>query len=273
MSPLIRIGPAAFSSYHVFNTAAALVVLLLLLTWWRRQGLAFPEILLGWAIGIFLTIVGAAALNRLLNAIFGTGLSFRSPSCGGLGFYSEGSTILGGITGLLLGVGGLLIPVYRKKALALADSAFLAMTLGQAVGRIGCFLAGCCYGKPTGLPWGVVFPDGVRVEYSLADVPLHPVQIYESILNGASFLILWTIFRRKHYDGQVFSLSLINYGFIRFFLEYLRGDTRDLVRGPSAALSLSVSQILALGFVVTGLLIMAAAGRSRRGGPREAHTP
>ncbi len=100
------------------------------------------------------------------------------------------------------------------------------VALGHAVGRLGCFAAGCCYGKPTDLPWGVTFTSELahRLVETPLGVPLHPTQIYEFLVELANFGVLMLIFRRRSFDGQVIGAYLFLYGFARYFLEFLRGD-------------------------------------------------
>jgi phosphatidylglycerol:prolipoprotein diacylglycerol transferase len=101
------------------------------------------------------------------------------------------------------------------------------LALGLFFGRIGCFFAGCCYGKETSLPWGVVFTN----PNSLArlNVPLHPTQLYDAANGLAIFLFLIWRERRKAFDGQIFSLFLLLYSITRFFIEMLRGDPRGFL--------------------------------------------
>jgi phosphatidylglycerol:prolipoprotein diacylglycerol transferase len=100
------------------------------------------------------------------------------------------------------------------------------IALGQAIGRLGCFSAGCCYGKPTSSSLAVVFKN----PYSLQTVgvplliPLHPTQLYEAAANLVIFVILWLALKRRRFDGQVFVYYLLLYSATRFFIEFLRGD-------------------------------------------------
>lgn len=119
-----------------------------------------------------------------------------------------------------------------------------AVALGHAVGREGCFLAGCCYGRPllTEAWYAVVFPADPA---SLAPVgiPLYPTQLLES---GGEFLIflgLWWGLRHKKFDGQIFSVYLMLYALLRFLIEFLRGD---LERGHLAGTWISTSQLIAM---------------------------
>ena len=102
---------------------------------------------------------------------------------------------------------------------AVADAIGLSLPLGLAIARVGCFLNGCCYGKPSGLPWAVTFPG--------TTTPVHPTQLYELILDLAMFaFLLWA---RKYLtrDWDLFLLSIASYAAIRFFMEFLRAHTES----------------------------------------------
>lgn len=136
-----------------------------------------------------------------------------------------------------------------------ADIIAPSMALGVAIGRLGgCFMAGCCYGRPTDSSLGVVFTN----EYSrtMFGTPLytlvHPVQVYNSLTNLVNFTILSLVFRKKKFDGQIFLLYIMIYSVGRFITEFFRGD----VRGSVSLLSwtLSTSQFIALfAFVLAGI--------------------
>ena len=122
------------------------------------------------------------------------------------------------------------------------DSAAPGIALGQAVGRIGCFLGGCCYGIPTALPWGVPMARYGDLTHYPA-VTRHPVQLYESTANLLIFLGLLAIFRRNLKPGAVVLAYFMLYSLIRFILEYWRGDS---IRGFVLGGLLSTSQLVSL---------------------------
>jgi phosphatidylglycerol:prolipoprotein diacylglycerol transferase len=127
----------------------------------------------------------------------------------------------------------------------IADLCGPAIALGQAIGRIGCFMAGDDYGRPTNLPWAVVFrdPEATDIGGTPLGIPLHPVQIYESLVCMALFLFLVWLARRKRFDGQIILAYSILYAVARFLLEYLRGDAD---RGFVIEGLLSTSQFIAV---------------------------
>jgi len=122
----------------------------------------------------------------------------------------------------------------------LADVLAPALALGQAIGRWGCYFAGCCYGAQTNVPWAIIFSD----PKSLAplNVPLHPTQIYLSLTNLIIFGILMFLRKRKSFDGQVFWTYGILYSIGRFIIEYFRADDR----GFAVQNILSTSQFIGI---------------------------
>jgi len=140
----------------------------------------------------------------------------------------------------------------------LADALVGPLLLGQAIGRLGCFAAGCCFGKPTLAFYGVTFHN----EGSLAPlgIPLYPTQLLESAGNFLLFLGVFFMRRRHPRDGFKVSYYLIGYGLLRFFVEFLRGD----FRGP-VYLNLYPSQWISLIMIVVGtnLLLTNTYGKNK----------
>ncbi len=122
----------------------------------------------------------------------------------------------------------------------MADVTVICLSLGQAMGRWGCFFAGCCYGKPTDLPWGMVFP---AVPLCADGTHIHPWPIYESLGDLAIFGLLLVLFRRRRFPGQVFLTYVLTYAVLRGLLEFLRGDA---VRGLYFGGTVSLSQVVAV---------------------------
>lgn len=150
---------------------------------------------------------------------------------------------------------------YRIPTWKAADIAGPALALGHGFGRLGCFSAGCCYGSPCSVPWGVTFQN--EYAHNLTGIPIntpiHPVQLYESVLNFLNFFILFLILRKKKFDGQVFPFYIINYSIIRFFTEYYRGDHPDkafLIKNASPYLSLSFPQLFCILGLAGGVILL-----------------
>jgi len=122
------------------------------------------------------------------------------------------------------------------------------------VGRLSCWLAGCCYGKPTDLPIGVVFPPGAVAP---AGIPLYPTQVMEATGNFIGFLLLYWLYKRKPFDGFIGAMYLIYYGTERFLLEFIRGVTP-----PIPGLGLTWNQIVCLAAIAIGLAIILYRGKN-----------
>ena len=162
---------------------------------------------------------------------------------GGLVFY-----------GGLLGASLASIIYVRVRALPLwkvADILAPSIALGYVFGRIGCLFNGCCYGRVCDLPWAIRFPS----EHETRGQPVHPTQIYDSLLNLGLYLALAWLYRRKKFDGQVFAVYLMGYAVTRSFVEIFRGDypAEHLYRGLTPAHLLSIG-IFAAGAIVFWLL-------------------
>jgi phosphatidylglycerol---prolipoprotein diacylglyceryl transferase len=159
----------------------------------------------------------------------------------------EGGLILYGgyiaaITGGILFVRRLGIPVWR-----VGDAAAPSMALGVAIGRIGCFMNGCCYGLPTTLPWGVHFPPETAASYTFPGSALHPSQLY---LSGASFLlfiVLLAFDRKRRFDGWLFT---------RYY------DASGAI-GSIGALQFNMNQIVSGFLILTSAVMLAILSRRR----------
>lgn len=151
--------------------------------------------------------------------------------------------------GFLLAL-GFAIYYMRKQALPpllTMDVFSPGLALGHGVGRIGCFLAGCCYGQHCDLPWAVHFHD---VEaYKLTGVPLevglHPTQLYESVFNFALFALLYKMFPQPRPAGQLFATYLILYSVFRFCVEFVRHHEQSLTVGLSNTQWISIVTLAA----------------------------
>ena len=128
-----------------------------------------------------------------------------------------------------------------------ADTIIPGVSLGHAIGRIGCFFAGCCYGCRTDLPIGVRFPPGS--EAWLLGGPVHPTQLYESAAEVVIFSLLLVLRSRKRFHGQVVLAYGLLYAPARFAIELLRGDAQ---RGMHLGLSTSQWTSIAIGVVCAG---------------------
>ena len=166
---------------------------------------------------------------------------------GGLVFY-------GGLIGATLA--GILYARLKKLTVwQVADIVAPSIALGYVFGRIGCLLNGCCYGRACNLPWAICFPEGNPLDPPT--YPVHPTEIYDSLLSLALYAFLAWLFRRKKFDGQVFGVYLVSYALLRSFVEMFRGDYpqhQHYLGGWATPAHLVSIAILAAGAVLLWLL-------------------
>ncbi|MBI4347390.1 MAG: prolipoprotein diacylglyceryl transferase [Elusimicrobia bacterium] len=203
-------------------------------------------------------ISGATVLDLALGTGIGGVIGGRlgafllySPEWGRQAFLDSGFSFFQGTWGALAGF--LLVGRLRGLDLGrLSDYAAVAGPLGHVFGRLGCFLGGCCHGRPTDLPWGVRFPAESRVASGLEGVPVHPTQLYEVGLDLALAALLHRALRRRvaagrAHDGSLFLWYFIAYGVARFGLEFLRDDPGALGGALSTAQWMAVAQVVVAG--------------------------
>jgi len=204
----ININPVAFSIgafevrwYGIMVVLAVVAVIAIALREAKRVGLAEDHI---YSVGLW-GIIGGIIVSRLLHVIDKWGYYMAHPGQI-IGF--EGLTVYGAVLGALLAV---LIYCWVKKISfwLLGDVIAPGAILGQAIGRIGCLMNGCCYGLPTSLPWGVVYTN--PGSYCPLDETFQPTQIYHLIWNLIGFGILWSLRRRLKPQGSLFLLYLALY--------------------------------------------------------------
>jgi len=150
----------------------------------------------------------------------------------------------------------------REKVVALADLFTAVIPLGHAFGRVGCFFYGCCYGRDSDAWCAVTFPAGSPswYEHGRRMVSVLPTQLFESAALLALFALLMFLWRRRGgRDGLIVGAYMLGYAFIRFGIEYLRGDPRAAV-GP-----FSISQTISIGLAIAGAGFLSYALRSRKG--------
>ncbi|MCO5142448.1 MAG: prolipoprotein diacylglyceryl transferase [Oligoflexia bacterium] len=155
----------------------------------------------------------------------------------------------------------------RKKRLKIGahlDLLAMALCLGHSIGRIGCFFAGCCHGNSCDLPWAVILNSN-QVDFFYRGLPIHPTQIYESLLLFFLFIFLILIHKKKSTDGLVSVLYVFIYSIIRFILEYFRGDG---IRGYIVENYLSTSQLISIFlFLGSGFLLVRILLKSKTNKP------
>ena len=225
---LFHIGSFPVYSYGVMLFFAFMAGVFVARSELNRRGLDGSAIYLIASVAAITGVIGARIFYVLgnLDAFSGNWGQMFDLNMRGLVFYG----------GLALAVPSCFLLVWRMKLPlgGVSDAVGLAMPLSLAIARVGCFLNGCCGGKPSTLPWAVTFPGSTT--------QVHPTQLYEMALDLVAFLLLLWVRKRLRRDWDLFLLSLASYGLIRFVMEFFRVHT-----DPNAAVFFqSVSMALFL---------------------------
>lgn len=249
MYPFVHLGETTIEMYHIMMVIgffAAIVTVLMVNKKHQHYHLPVRELFFL----ITYVIVGALLGARLVFLLTNIPMMIDDPGLilplllnGGLVFYGG---VIGGI-----GVGAYYIKRYKLNPIKYVNLLIISLPLGHAFGRVGCFCAGCCHGKPTDSIFGMIFPFGESHIYH--DVAIHPTQLYEAAFNLLLFIVLlYVFFRQKqgHRPYLFVSMYLILYSFFRFINEFMRGDD---IRGVYL---LSTSQWISILLIAAGIFLL-----------------
>mgnify|MGYP002240764937 FL=1 len=203
-------------------------------------------------------VIGGFGGAKLLYLITQLPAILKDPSL--LKDARNGFVVYGGIIGGILAA-WLYCKVAKLKFMKYFDLVMPSVALAQGFGRIGCFLAGCCYGKETNSAFHIIFHDSA---YAPNNVPLIPTQLISSGLDFLNCIFLMWFAGKKKGDGQVAGLYLVCYSVGRFVLEFFRGD---LERGNVG--SLSTSQFIAIFTAIAGVVLFFWFGKKKAQGPEK----
>jgi len=217
---LLKFGDFFVPTYGLLVTSAFLVALWIATRLASRAGLDKEAVLnLGIYCGLA-GILGAKLLMILVDLRYYT----RNPR----ELFSLATLQAGGVFygGLILALVTAFVYMRRKglPVLATADAFAPAVAAGHAIGRVGCFAAGCCWGQECRRPWAVTFTNPVAHQLfgTPLGIPLHPTQLYEAATEALTFVLLYRLFRRAHRPGTIIGLYLVLYGCARFVIEFFR---------------------------------------------------
>lgn len=245
---LLRLGPVTVYSWGFMLSLAILVGVLGA----RRLAVRVeinPDRIIDFALLVVVAgLVGARLAHVLLvdwDYYSAHPLDILNPYHQGLSF--QGALLVGILATVWF------VRYYRLSFWNFSDVIAPFIALGYGIVRIGCFLWGCCFGRPTDLPWGVVFP-------ALSDVPRHPTQLYSSLFGILLFFFLWWLFPRRNFPGQVFLGYLIIYSLGRFLIENWRDN--PLFWGPFTLAQVTGAAV----FVVAAALYLKLRSRDLAGG-------
>jgi phosphatidylglycerol:prolipoprotein diacylglycerol transferase len=286
---LFRIGNFPVNTYGVLLALAFLSALLIAARLAARDGLPRERV---YDLGLWM-LLAAIVGSKLLMLFTEPGYRENPWSLFSLDFLRSGGVFYGGFIGAAA-VGYFLIRRYRLPWWKTADAFAPGIALGNAIGRQGCFAAGCCWGKPTLLPWGVHFTEaghqvtGVPTVVAQLDDPaqqaywaeklgglfqpvhLHPTQLYESFGALLIFFFLLWLHRRKRFSGQVILFYAVLYAVMRFTIEIFRDDPRGDILGLTTLTSLSTSQMLSIIVGVAAIVLLVLRWRAKGSGDTDA---
>ena len=235
-------------SYGVLLAAAYLAGLQLAVVRARHAGLDGAKVM---DFGIYLII--AALVGAKLALVLVDFSYYRANPKEILSLARAGGVFYGGLIAALV-VGLLLVKRYRLPVWKTGDLIAPGIALGHVIGRLGCLMAGCCYGRPTTVPWAITFHDpmaGLNVGTPL-EVPLHPTQLYDA---GAELIILFALLatekKGKPFAGRTFWLYMLLYAISRYIIEIYRGDDRGIFFS-----TFSTSQLVSLVLVPVSLFML-----------------
>lgn len=251
---IFRIGSFPINTYGVFLALAFLCAILITVKLAARDDLPREKIydLCLWM--LLCSLIGSKILMLFTEPEYRDHpLQLIS-----LDFLRSGGVFYGGLIGAILS-GYFLMRRYQLPWWKTADACAPGIAIGNFFGRQGCFAAGCCWGKPTTLPWGVKFTElGHEITGVPLDVRLHPTQLYESFAMLLVFLFLLWLHKHRRFNGQVILFYALLYSVIRFAIEFLRDDPRGDLFGLTTLTGLSTSQLISLivGAGALGLLVL-----------------
>ncbi|MBC8199538.1 MAG: prolipoprotein diacylglyceryl transferase [Desulfobacterales bacterium] len=251
---LLKLGPFSIHTYGFFIAMGFIAGILLAKREAKRLG-EDPERIMDLSFYLLIAaIVGSRLFYIFINPeIFVSDIleSFRIWN-GGLVFY-------GGFIAALI-VGLIYLKIKKMPLWRTMDIAAPSLALGQFFGRLGCFSAGCCYGKACDLPWAVTFtnPDTLAP----IGIPIHPTQLYQALGNLSIFAFLWFFRTRKKFDGHLFWMYVMLYAIIRSFIEIFRGD----FRGEPIFGVLSVAQAIGIIMVPAAVIMMIILKKQKQAG-------
>jgi phosphatidylglycerol---prolipoprotein diacylglyceryl transferase len=254
IGPWFGIGPITVYTYGVLLAASYLLGLRLAMSRAKRWGLDSNRVL---DLGIYIIIAALIGAKLLLLVVDFD--QFRRSPADLLSLARSGGVFYGGLI-LAVVVAFWYIAKHRMPFWTTCDVFAPGIALGHVTGRLGCFAAGCCYGKPTNVPWAVIFTNPLAAANvgTPLGIPLHPTQLYEA---GAELLILVLLLaterRGRPFPGRTFWSYMFLYAASRYIIEVYRGDPRGTLFGV-----FSTSQFISLILAPLSLAMLAWLSRA-----------
>ena len=232
---LLSTGPLTVHTYGVFVALGFLAGLAVTVFIARREGIASGSIIDMGILILAASLLGSRALYVLMNYSI-----YLNDPAGAIRIWEGGLVFSGGLVASVCAAAW----YANSRGLPLRKTGDVwapGIAIGQAIGRLGCFMAGCCHGRlALGYPWAVTFTDAACL--APTGIPLHPTQLYSFVAGIAIFGILLSVSSFKKYDGQVLLWFVILHSTARLLVERYRGDFRGTVFGSS----MTVTQLITL---------------------------
>lgn len=247
---LFHIGALPVYSYGVLVASGVLLGLGYARRQAPRLGLHPDDV---WNLGIYMVLV-ALVVAKVWLVFSAWDYYMANPrEIFSMAVLQSGGTWYGGVVGAMLTI---IVYKYVKKIpiLPLLDAFAFAVPLGHTMGRLGCFAAGCCYGKPTSVAWAVTFKNELAEQLAGTplNVPLHPTQLYEATAEFLNFLVIVWLARRQRFSGQLVGTYFLLYGFERGTIEFFRGDPGRTLMFHN---SFSLMQVTSIALILTGAFL------------------
>ena len=257
---LFRIGSFPINTYGVFLAIAFLCAIFVTVKLAERDGLPRERIY-----DLCLWMLLASLVGSKILMLFTEPEYRENPTqLLSLDFLRSGGVFYGGLLGAVI-AGYWLMKRYKLPWWKTADACAPGIAIGNFFGRQGCFAAGCCWGKPTSLPWGVQFTEaGHEITGVPIDAHLHPTQLYESFAMLLVFGFLLWLHKRKRFNGQVILVYALLYSIIRFSIEFVRDDPRGDILGLTTLTGLSTSQLISIVVGIAALILLITRNRSSK---------
>lgn len=238
---LFSIGPVTLHSYGLFVALGFIAGILIAIRLGKTVGFTSNAVMDMGFIMILTGIIG----SRLVYVIIDLP-NFISNPLDIFKIWEGGLVFSGGLVAVIIVM--LLYTRHHKLNIwTTSDLWAPAAALGQAIGRIGCFFAGCCYGKPTDVSWGVIFTNPKSI--ATLNVPIHPTQLYSFLSSFIIFIIQIILHSKKKFEGQVFLWFLIFHSTARLFLERFRGDSRGIILTDDLTMTQFIALVILIGSV------------------------
>jgi phosphatidylglycerol---prolipoprotein diacylglyceryl transferase len=247
---LFHIGSLTVYSYGVLVATGVLLGL-----WYARRrapshGLNPDHV---WNLGIYMVLVALVVAKIWLVFSAWDYYAANPREIFSMAVIQSGGTFYGGVVGAMLTI-IIYTRVQKIPVLPLLDTFAFAVPLGHSIGRLGCLAAGCCYGRPTTVPWAITFKSELAEQLAGTPLhtPLHPTQLYESAAEFLNFLIVVWLARRQRFTGQLVGTYFLLYGFERGTIEFFRGDPGRTMMFHN---TVSLMQLTSVALILTGAFL------------------